>query len=373
MALTQRAPHNERLHCVDGTAAMIQPFAGPLRRAVATALLLLCGSAAASDNTATTADALQRDLATILECKASPETLQAVGATLRAAMYGDAGQRPAHLREWRFTRGGDEEHPVTTLDMPQAVSAHGIATRRLFVDGMGFWMPVGATQRDRTVAAHALRLRSSDLEQPYRVWVNAATATDAALPASVVVRSDGEGERLGCDYPGAARDERVPARLREVATAEDLSAALECRADEGATQRIRTLLERVFEGSALGWPDNVIAAREQEHRVGDGELPVLVVEFAEPFVLQGLPVRKVAVAYGGYIAGDLGNAPIEKVLRAAGMTARDQGEEAGMWERVIANTASPAGAEIRSRSVVRTDEGVVLSGCMVSRVHSVGP
>jgi len=164
---------------------------------VAFALLLACASATASAPGATAAASFQRDLVAILECRADPATTQRIGNTLRAAMYGDAQQRPAHLRDWRFQRGGDEDRPFTTIDMPAPLKAQGITTRRVFVDDLGMSMPIDGAQRERIVATHALRLRSSTLHEPFSVWSRPVVAGEKPLPAAVVVRSDGDGYRLG--------------------------------------------------------------------------------------------------------------------------------------------------------------------------------
>jgi len=371
MALAARRRDNARLRLVDPFAAM-HLFPVRLRGGIA-ALVLLCACTpvAASSGAASSAAMFERDLVATLECRVAPATAQAVVSTLRAAMYGDPQQRPALLREWRFERVGDDEASVVNIDMPVGLTAHGITTRRLVADDIGLAMPIDAASRARIVAAHGLRLQSSTLREPLQVWSVQAPAGSAPVPASIVVRSDGQrpGYRLGCDYDVQTRDERVPARLRAVASAQDVAAALECRADPAALQRIATTLERVVEQPQLAWPDSIRAVAERGYVVGEETLPAHVIELDQPLNLHGFPVQRVAVSIGGYIAGDLGQAPLAKVLAATGMdAAARQGD--GVWTRSVARDQTPGRTLMRERSVLQTDDGTVLAGCMSSSTYS---
>lgn len=334
-------------------------------------LLCACTPVAASSGAGPSAALFERDLIATLECRAAPATAQTVVSTLRAAMYGDPQQRPALLREWRFERMGDDAASVVNIDMPVGLTAHGITTRRLVADDIGIAMPIDAASRARIVAAQGLRLQSSTLREPLQVWSVQAPKGGATALASIVVRSDGQrpGYRLGCDYAGQTRDERVPARLRDVASANDVAAALECRADPAALQRIATTWERVVEQPQLAWPDSIRAVAERGYVVGEETLPADVIELDQPLNLHGFPVQRIAVSIGGYIAGDLGQAPLAKVLAATGMdAAARQGD--GVWTRSVARDQTPGRTLMRERSVLQTDDGTVLAGCMSSSTHS---
>ena len=325
---------------------------------------------AASQAQATNAANFQRDLVEILECRATPARRQAVTTALRGARYGAPEDRPAHLQGWSFTRSGDEEHATTLIDMPVTLTAHGIPTHRVVADDMGFSIPIDAGQRARIVSGNGLRHRSNTLREPFQMWSAPAASGDPASPGVIVVSSDGAGYRLGCDYPGPMREARLPPRLRETATADDMGAALECRADDAAMRRIANLWERVSELSPLAWPDTVRAVAEREYHADGQEMPVVVVTLERPVALKGLPAQSLVLAYGGYFAADMGDAPLKAVLDAAGLGAADRQVE-GYWRREATREASSGYTRVRVFSVIPTDSGAVLAGCMTSEVHSV--
>ena len=318
---------------------------------------------------ATTAANFQRDLVEILECRATPATRQAVTTALRGARYGAPEDRPAHLQGWSFTRSGDEEHATTLIDMPDALRIHGITTQRVVADDMGFSIPVDAGQRARIVSENGLQRRSSTLREPFQVWSAPVVSGRPSSAGAIVVSSDGEGYRVGCDYPGPMRDARVPARLREAATAGDIGAALACRADDAAMQRIANLWERVSELSPLAWPDNVRAVAEREYHADGQEIPVMVVTLDQPVALKGLPAQSLVLAYGGYLAADMGDAPLKAVIAVTDLGAADLQEE-GYWMREVTREASSGYTRVRAFSVIPTDSGAVLAGCMTSDVRS---
>lgn len=318
---------------------------------------------------ANTAASFQRDLVALLECRASPAAMQAVTTALRGALYGTPRERPAHLQGWDFTRSGDGDDTTTFIDMPDALTVHGITTHRVVADDTGFSIPVDAGQRARIVSGNGLRLRSSNLREPFQVWSAPEPSGDASLPAALVVRSDGEGYRVGCDYPGPMREARVPSRLLETATASDIGAALECRADDAAMQRIANTWERVSELSPLAWPDNVSAVAEREYGVGGQTMSLLAVTLDHPVMLQGLPVQSLGIAQGGYFAADMGEAPLKAVLDATHLGEADRQVE-GYWMREATREASSGYTRVRAFSVIPTDSGAVLAGCMTSEVRS---
>jgi len=336
-------------------------FFSPLAAAAAVAVSM----AGAPPAQANTAASFQRDLVALLECRASPAAMQAVTTALRGARYGTPQERPAHLQGWGFSNDGDDT--TTFIDMPDALTVHGITTRRVVADETGFSVPVDAGQRARIVSGNGLRLRSSNLREPFQVWSAPEPSGDASLPAALVVRSDGEGYRMGCDYPGATRESRVPARLRETATIEDFGAALECRADENSLQRVANTLERVVELSPLAWPANVRMLSKHTYRANGRALPVMVVTLDRPVALKGLPTRSlVLLASGGYLGADMGDASLKAVLDATGLGAADR-QGKGYWTRRDATRKDASGYTIvRSLSVMPVDSGAVLAGCMMS-------
>ncbi|NWF32023.1 hypothetical protein HH110_03050 [Stenotrophomonas sp. SAM-B] len=344
---------------------MLLRFFSPLAAAAAVAMSM----AGAPPAQANTAASFQRDLIELLECRASPAAMQAVTTSLRGALYGTPRERPAHLQGWGFTRSGDGDDTTTFIDMPDALTVHGITTHRVVADDTGFSIPVDAGQRARIVSGNGLRLRSSNLREPFQVWSAPEASGDASLPAALVVRSDGEGYRVGCDYPGPMREARVPPRLRETASASDVGAALECRADDAAMQRIANTWERVSELSPLAWPDNVSAVAEREYGVGGQTMSLLAVTLDHPVMLQGLPVQSLGIAQGGYFAADMGDAPLKAVLDATRLGVADRQVE-GYWMREATREASSGYTRVRAFSVIPTDSGAVLAGCMTSEVRS---
>lgn len=337
-------------------------FFSPLAAAAAVAVSM----AGAPPAQANTAASFQRDLVALLECRASPAAMQAVTTALRGARYGTPQERPAHLQGWGISNDGDDT--TTFIDMPDALTVHGITTHRVVADDLGFSIPVDAGQRARIVSGNGLRLRSSSLREPFQVWSPPEAPGDASLPAALVVRSDGKGYRVGCDYPGPMRAARVPPRLRETASASDIGAALECRADDAAMQRIANMWERVSELSPLAWPANVSAVASRDYAVGGQTMSLLAVMLDHPVMLQGLPVQSLGIAQGGYFA-DMGDAPLKAVLGATGLGAADRQAE-GYWMREGTREASSGYTRVRALSVIPTDSGAVLAGCMTSEVHS---
>lgn len=344
---------------------MLLRFFSPLTAAAAVAMSI----AGAPPAQANTAASFQRDLIELLECRASPAAMQAVTTSLRGALYGTPRERPAHLQGWDFTRSGDADDTTTFIDMPDTLTVHGITTHRVVADDTGFSIPVDAGQRARIVSGNGLRLRSSNLREPFQVWSAPEASGDASLPAALVVRSDGEGYRVGCDYPGPMREARVPSRLLETATASDIGAALECRADDAAMQRIANTWERVSELSPLAWPDNVGAVAEREYGVGGQTMSLLAVTLDHPVMLQGLPVQSLGIAQGGYFAADMGDAPLKAVLDATRLGVADRQVE-GYWMREATREASSGYTRVRAFSVISTDSGAVLAGCMTSEVRA---
>jgi hypothetical protein len=340
------------------------------RCAITLAPLMAIGIASATPAPPTGADALRRDLTAILECRASPAARQAVGNVLRAAMYGDVQKRPVYLRGWTFTRSDNADSRLIHIEMPLALTAHGIATHRFMVDAMDFSMPITVAQREQIVVSHALRLRTTVLQEPFQVWSAAGQVDAAPLDASIVVQRDGDGFRLGCDMPGPEREARIPERLRDVADAQDLSAALECRADDQRMQRIANLWERLSDYPAWTWPSNVVAIAELGGVTGDEDAGMYRIVLDPPLLSQGMPVRAMVMAYGGFIGGDMGNVLQDDVLRAAGLSAKDRTESS--WQREVLRT--PIGSHFawtRTRVVARAGAGALLSGCISARVNTV--
>lgn len=356
MALAACRHDNDPLHLVDVRTVMpFTPLCLP-RAAVALAFVLATATATASPTDATAATIFQRDLVAILECRADPLTTQAVGTALRAAMYGDAQQRPAHLLGWRFERGGDEDHPVTTIDMPIALKAQGITTRRVFVDGVAFSIPIDDAQRRRIVAAHALRLRSSTLREPFRVWSPADMAGGKPLPAAVVVRSDGDGYRLGCDLSGQQGEEVASARRQPVADADDLAAAAECRASPEALERVEAFWNLALEAGQDAWP-----AQIQSMDLRDSD-ELYVATLFDPIGVHGVSTRKVALGMGLF-AGVIDPGATTQAVQAAGMTTADR-SEAGLWEKDLHSDHRPGSQVSRSLVVLQRDGADTLAGCM---------
>lgn len=78
-------------------------------------------------------------------------------------MYGDPQQRPSLMQQWWFRRTGEDETSVLSIEMPVALTAHGISTRRLLADDMGIAMPIDAETDERVVSTNGMRLRASAL------------------------------------------------------------------------------------------------------------------------------------------------------------------------------------------------------------------
>lgn len=326
--------------------------------AMALAPFLFPAMAGAGPAAQPSAEAFQRDLTAVLECRAGPATRQAVGDVLRAAMYGDVQTRPAFLREWGFEGGGDEDHPLTTIDMPTALMAQGIVTRHLYVDELGFSMPIDDAQRERLVAAHGLRLRSSTLREPFRVWSSPGVAGEAP-PAAIVVRSDGDGYRLGCDLSGERSDEAALAQRQRVADAGDLAAAAECRASPEALDRVEVFWNLALEGGPDAWPAQLqnMASRDNDQ--------LYVATLFDPIRVQGVSTRKVALGMGLF-AGVIDPGAAAQAVQAAGMTTADRAE-AGMWEKDL-HSERRAGSQVsRSLVVLQRDGSDSLVGCMYGR------
>ncbi|WP_448134368.1 hypothetical protein [Stenotrophomonas rhizophila] len=359
MALATRRHDNGRLDLSMYPTTMPNASLRLPSAIVAFAFLLACALATASPPGATAAATFQRDLVAILECRADPATTQRIGSTLRAAMYGDAQQRPAHLRDWRFERGGDEDHPFTTIDMPAPLKAQGITTRRVFVDDLGMSMPIDGAQRERIVATHALRLRSSTLHEPFSVWSRPVAAGEKPLPAAVVVRSDGDGYRLGCDRSGEQGEDVASARRPRVADAHDLAAAAECRASPEALERVEAFWNLALEASQYTWPAQLqgIASRDSDE--------LYVATLFEPIEVHGVPTRKVALGMG-LLAAVIEPGTTERAVQAAGMTAADRAEP-GLWEKDLHSDDRAGSRVVRSVVVLQRDGVDTLAGCMYGR------
>jgi hypothetical protein len=95
----------------------------------------------------------------------------------------------------------------------------------------------------------------------------------------------------------------------------------------------------------------------------------VVVTLEQPVALKGLPAQSLVLAYGGYFAADMGDAPLRAVLDAAGLGVADRQIE-GYWRREATREASSGYTRVRSFSVIPTDSGGVLAGCMTSDIRS---
>ena len=65
----------------------------------------------------------------------------------------------------------------------------------------------------------------------------------------------------------------------------------------------------------------------------------------------------------------MGDAPLKAVLDAAGLGPADRQVE-GYWRREATREASSGYTRVRAFSVIPTDSGAVLAGCMTSEVRS---
>lgn len=301
----------------------------------------------------------QRVVVAVLECRADPTINQTVGKALRAAMYGDTQQRPAHLSGWRFERSGDEDDPVTIIDMPIALTAQGVTTRRMFVDAIGFSIPIDGAQQARIVAEYSLRLRSSTLREPYRVWSRDVEAAGSAPATAVVVRSDGDGYRLGCAPSGWQLGEAASAGHQNVADADDLAAAAECRATPEARERVEAFWDLVLDAGQDTWPAQVqhLASRDSDE--------LYVATLFDPIRVHGVSTRTVALGMG-LIAAAIDPDATAEAVRGAAMTAADQ-SGAGVWEKQLSVSESRGNRASRSLVVLQRDGEDTLVGCMHGR------
>lgn len=154
-------------------------------------LLTACSGSARAQTAETDAVLFQNDLREVLECSAGPDLQQRVVSRLRAARYADVAERTAELRDWRFEeKGADDDHRMTVITLPQPMTVHGIDARQVVADPFGFSIALDGAQRERVIAAYGLHLQSSTLREPFELW--------SAPTASVIVRSAGDGHRLGC-------------------------------------------------------------------------------------------------------------------------------------------------------------------------------
>lgn len=313
----------------------------------------------------------QRDLQAVLECRASADTGHRVVSTLRAARYGDPGDRPLHLRDWHFEQSGDSGDAGTTvIDMPVPLIVQGVPTQRVFADALGFSIPLAAADRERIVAGHGLRLQSSTLRAPFQVW--SARPVGGSVPApSISVSSDGEGYRLRCAGPSAVTQATPPPQQLPRADARDLIAALQCHADEAALGRVGRLLQQVIEQPQSEWPADVRAVSAPRHAINGTVLPVFQIELEAPLRVQGIATDRLLAVPEGLIAADLGRTAVATVLRGAGLEAVDAQAGAQVWQREASRSPLPSGSvRIRERVVARTDDGSVLSGCSSSQMRT---
>lgn len=95
----------------------------------------------------------------------------------------------------------------------------------------------------------------------------------------------------------------------------------------------------------------------------------MVITLEQPVALKGLSATLLVLAYGGYLAADMGDAPLKAVLDATGLGAADRQAE-GYWMREASREASSGYTRVQAFSVIPTDGGAVLAGCMTSEVRS---
>jgi len=227
-------------------------------RACVLMLVACCGHADA-EPAQTEALRFQQNLLAVLECRASADTRQTVASTLRAARYGDPAGRPLHLRDWHFEQAGDADAAaVTVIELPVPLTVQGVRTQRVFAGAQGLSIAINAAARDRIVARHGLQLQSSTLREPFRVWTARPVEGNASAP-SIMVSSDGDGYRLGCTAPAASTQGTLPLDRQQREDANDLAAAIECRADDAALRRVGRLLQQVMEQPQSEWPAEVHA------------------------------------------------------------------------------------------------------------------
>lgn len=312
----------------------------------------------------------QRDLLAVLECRASADTRQIVANTLRAARYGDPDRRPLHLRDWHFEHTGDTgDAAVTVIDMPVPLILQGVQTRRVFADDQGFSIAIDAAARDRIVASHGLQLRSSTLREPFKVW-SAQSVDGSVSTPSIMVRSDGDEYRLGCTAPHVGTQVALSPDRQQRADAPDLTAAIECRADDAALRRVGRLLQQVMEQPQSEWPAEVRAVSAPTHAIKGTVLPVFQIEMQTPLQIQGVDTDRLLVAPAGLFAADLGRVSVASVLLDAGLNAADQQAGVQVWQREAWRSGLASGSiRINERVVARADDGSVLTGCSSSQMH----
>lgn len=312
----------------------------------------------------------QRDLLAVLECRASADTRQIVANTLRAARYGDPDRRPLHLRDWHLERTGDaDDAAVTVIDMPVLLTVQGVQTRRVFADDQGFSIAIDAEARDRIVASHGLQLRSSTLREPFKVW-SAQSVDGSVSTPSIMVRSDGDEYRLGCTAPHVGTQVARSPDRQQRAGAPDLTAAIECRADDAALRRVGRLLQQVMEQPQSEWPAEVRAVSAPTHAIKGTVLPVFQIEMQTPLQIQGVDTDRLLVAPAGLFAADLGRVSVASVLLDAGLNAADQQAGVQVWQREASRSGLASGSiRINERVVARADDGSVLTGCSSSQMH----
>ncbi|MBD3683250.1 hypothetical protein H3005_15380 [Stenotrophomonas sp. Br8] len=331
------------------------------RTTCASALLLVACSGSAIAQPAD-ADALlfQHDLRDVLECGARADVQQAVVSRLRAARYADAAERLPYLRDWRFEQEGeDDDHRVTVITPPQSITVHGVEVPRLFADAFGFSVALDPVQRDRIVAAHSLRLQSSSLREPFELW--------SAPTTPIIVRSAGDGYRLGC--APSTNGNRAAVRQLPAVEVQDLQDAIHCRADEGSMRRLQAFWQRLSEQPQFEWPQDVRSVNEVNYSVGDDDLHLLLIGVQAPIQAYGVSTHTIALAFGGFFGADLGDVALEPVLAQAGMdTSHTVGKDA--WQRLLPPVTFSGGSWVPQHIVMRTDEGRVVAGCASDYVRS---
>ncbi|WP_340570722.1 hypothetical protein [Stenotrophomonas sp. G106K1] len=315
----------------------------------------------------------QRDLLAVLECRAGADTQQIVANTLRAARYGDPDRRPLHLRDWHFEHTGDTgDAAVTVIDMPVPLTLQGVQTRRVFADDQGFSIAIDAAARDRIVACHGLQLRSSTLREPFKVW-SAQSVDGSVSTSSIMVRSVGDEYRLGCTAPHVGTQVARSPDRQQRADANDLTAAIECRADDATLDRVERVLQQVMEQPQSGWPAEVRAVSAPMHAINGTVLPVFQIELQRPLQIPGVDTDRLLVAPAGLFAADLGRVNVASVLLDAGLNAADQQAGVQVWQREASRSGLPsASIRINERVVARTDDGTVLTGCSSSQMRKAG-
>lgn len=330
-----------------------------IRTTCALALLLTACSGCARAQTADTDAVLfQNDLRAVLECSAGPDLQQRVVSRLRAARYTDVAERTAELRDWRFEeKSEDDDQRMTVIVPPQPMTVHGIDASQIIADAFGFSIALDTVQRERVIAAHGLRLQSSTLREPFALW--------SAPTTSVIVRSAGDGYRLGCAPQATGKD----AAARPAMAVQDLQDASECRADEATMRRLQAFWQGISERPQFQWPQEVRSVTEVSYTVGDEELPLLLIGLQSPFRVHGVATDTVALAFGGFFGADLGDAALNPVLARAGMDASHNVGKAA-WQRALPPVAFKGGDWIPQHIVMRTDEDHVIAGCASDYVRS---